>query len=83
VERHAQASTVQLTLTRDERTLTLAIADDGRGFDVEALQRSPRAGLGLTHMRERVEALGGRFELSASSQGTRVAAAFAQAALAA
>jgi two-component system NarL family sensor kinase len=83
VERHAQASTVQLALTRDELALALTITDDGRGFDAEALQRSPRAGLGLTHMRERVESLGGRFELSAGAQGTRVAAVFPQAALAA
>jgi two-component system NarL family sensor kinase len=83
VERHARASSVQLTLTRDKLALALTITDDGRGFDAEALQRSPRAGLGLTHMRERVESLGGRFELSAGAQGTRVAAVFPQAALAA
>jgi signal transduction histidine kinase len=32
-------------------------------------------------MRERAEALGGRFELSSNAQGTRVAAVFPQAAL--
>jgi two-component system NarL family sensor kinase len=37
---------------------------------------SPRAGLGLTHMRERIESLGGRFELDSGTAGTRLAAIF-------
>jgi two-component system, NarL family, sensor kinase len=57
------------------------VLDDGRGFDAGALARSPRAGLGLTHMRERIESLGGRFELSSGATGTLLAAVFPDAAL--
>jgi signal transduction histidine kinase len=51
--------------------VTLAIGDDGQGFEAGA----PSAGLGLRSMRERVEALGGRFSLeSAPGRGTQVRA---------
>jgi signal transduction histidine kinase len=73
VVRHAQAQRVEVTLQQDERHVTLRIADDGRGFDPEA----PRSGthLGLWSMRERVEQLGGQFEIeSAPGRGTTVRA---------
>ena len=41
------------------------IQDDGQGF-----QPSTRAGLGLSGMQERVEALAGRFALTTSDAGT-------------
>jgi two-component system NarL family sensor kinase len=74
VERHAQARSLRLRLLRSEAALRLEIGDDGRGFDADALLHSPRAGLGLTHMRERIESLGGRFELSSGATGTLLAA---------
>ena len=73
VARHAQARRVEVVMTRDRGKVTLRVADDGRGFDPEA----PRSGthLGLWSMRERVEQLGGRFEVeSVSGQGTTVRA---------
>jgi two-component system NarL family sensor kinase len=76
VERHAQAARVSLRLESRSSALRFELEDDGRGFDVEALARSPRAGLGLTHMRERIESLGGRFELGSGTAGTRLAAIF-------
>jgi two-component system NarL family sensor kinase len=81
VERHAQAHSVRLRLLRSEAALRLEIGDDGRGFDADALLHSPRAGLGLTHMRERIESLGGRFELASSSAGTLLAAVLPAASL--
>jgi signal transduction histidine kinase len=73
VARHAQARRVEVSLARDREDVTLRVADDGRGFDPQA----PRPGthLGLWSMRERVEQLGGRFEVeSALGQGTMVRA---------
>jgi two-component system NarL family sensor kinase len=81
VERHANAQRVRLALQRHGGTLEFEIADDGRGFDVPATQQSPRTGLGLTHMRERIESLGGRFSLRSSARGTVLAATFPDAAL--
>jgi signal transduction histidine kinase len=71
VAKHAQARRVEISLTRDREGVTLRIADDGQGFDPEA----PRPGthLGLWSMRERVEQLGGRFEVeSAPGRGTKL-----------
>jgi two-component system, NarL family, sensor kinase len=81
VERHARAGQVGLALQRRDGALRFEIVDDGQGFDADALLRSPRAGLGMTHMRERIESLGGRFELRSSSRGTLIAAVFPEAAL--
>jgi two-component system sensor histidine kinase UhpB len=47
------------------------VTDDGKGFDM----KSPAGGLGLIGMRERVEGLGGRLEVSGSpGKGTRLGA---------
>jgi len=73
VAKHAQTRRVEVAITRDRREVTLCIADNGRGFDPQA----PRPGthLGLWSMRERVEQLGGRFEVeSVPGAGTTVRA---------
>jgi two-component system NarL family sensor kinase len=74
IERHARASQVELRLGREPGAIALSIRDDGRGFDVEAVSASPQRGLGLSSMRERVEALGGRFDLSSGGSGTLLSA---------
>jgi signal transduction histidine kinase len=71
VARHTQSGRVGVSLTYDQEDVTLRVADDGRGFDPQA----PRSGthLGLWSMQERVEQLGGHFEVdSAPGMGTTV-----------
>ena len=75
VEKHAQASHVALHLWHDAAGLQLELRDDGQGFDVQASQRRVREGLGLTHMRERIENLGGQFSLQ-SAPGATVLTAY-------
>lgn len=73
MERHSQAETGLLKLTQDSQNLYLTITDQGKGFDPEHLPEGK--GLGLKHMRERIELLGGTFELiSSSGQGTQIKA---------
>ncbi len=68
--RHSDAHHIWLDLTGGPAGLGLTIRDDGKGFD---LDRLPNAGLGLTSMRERVEAVGGVLEvLAAPGAGTRL-----------
>jgi len=68
VMRHAQAHTVELSLTLDEGMLCMTIADDGCGFVPE--QGRPTS-FGLVGMRERVLMLGGSLQLdSESGEGT-------------
>jgi signal transduction histidine kinase len=68
--KHAQGATqATVTLTRDNRLLTLTLHDDGPGFDV-AVQGT---GIGLASMRERAEALGGDLQLeSGGGAGTTI-----------
>ena len=77
VAKHAQATSVAISLVRASGSeqnggeVRFSFEDDGRGFDPG--QR--RQGLGLVGLRERVEALGGNFDLqSAPGQGVRVRA---------
>jgi signal transduction histidine kinase len=73
VAKHAQARRVEIKLERGEGEVRVSIADDGRGFVPQEALRG--TGLGLLSMRERVEYLGGRFELeSAPGEGTKVRA---------
>ena len=71
VLRHAQAQHVQVILMRHTDHVELRVTDDGQGFDT----LHPRSGrhVGLWSMRERVEQLGGQFEVhSVPGQGTTV-----------
>jgi len=63
VERHAGATQVWLRLRHDAHGIEMQIRDNGHGFNLPALLRKTREGLGLTNMRERIEMLGGQFEL--------------------
>ena len=60
--------------TAGERILTLAVEDNGVGFDPN-ITRAPGRGLGLRLMRERVAPYGGELNItSAPQKGTRVVA---------
>ena len=61
--RHAQASSVEISLVADVKDLVLTIRDDGRGF---ANEGRLGGGIGLVSMRERADALGGLLEISSS-----------------
>jgi PAS domain S-box-containing protein len=75
VARHAGASTVRVRGEREGSMVVIAVADDGVGFDPEAASERAAADghLGLRSMAERIQAAGGRLELSSRPrQGTRV-----------
>ena len=76
VRKHAKAQEVTVTLTSiGPGQLKIVIADDGQGF-IPGSQRNGKARpLGMTSMRERVEALGGTFHVSSQpGSGTQVIA---------
>ena len=66
VAKHARARRVTLDLDFAATGLTLAIADDGVGFEVDAIQLDPNRGIGLRNMRERLASIGGTFEVHAA-----------------
>ncbi|MES2440569.1 MAG: sensor histidine kinase [Verrucomicrobiota bacterium] len=70
--RHAAPSEMLLRLRFGADWITLAVRDNGRGFDVAALAGK---GFGLTGMQERVAGLGGSFSIdSIPEEGTEVSA---------
>ncbi|UCC86786.1 MAG: sensor histidine kinase [Anaerolineales bacterium] len=69
--KHAAASLVTVWLRAEGAQVELEVADNGIGFDPEAV--SDRGGVGMLSMRERAERLGGSLSvLSAPGGGTRV-----------
>jgi signal transduction histidine kinase len=74
VVRHAGARCAEVVVELGDHTVSVAVDDDGVGFDPTARAIASRR-LGLTSMRERVAALGGELEIdSAPGKGTRVRA---------
>jgi signal transduction histidine kinase len=71
--KHAQASTVRISVTAEHGVLAAEVVDDGRGFEEAELARARRAfHLGIASARDRVEAAGGTFTItSAPGEGTR------------
>ena len=78
IVRHAQATTVTVTLEDLGGTVTLSIRDNGRGFNVAAARQRARQGgsLGILGMEERVALAGGRVDLRSSASGSEVVAIF-------
>jgi PAS domain S-box-containing protein len=71
VTRHAEATQVKVSLKPEKGALTLAVVDNGRGFDVKDIAASEC--LGLAGMRERAGLLGGSLEIrSRPGKGTKV-----------
>ncbi|WP_202908946.1 sensor histidine kinase [Cognatilysobacter segetis] len=67
IQRHARARHAEVTLSSTPREVKLCIADDGRGGAIAP-------GNGLSGMRERLEALGGKLRIESSAAGTRLEA---------
>jgi signal transduction histidine kinase len=71
VTKYAEASRAVVRLAQSDGRLTLAVSDDGTGFDPAAAV----SGAGLQNMSDRVEALGGVLSIvSAPGKGTTVIA---------
>ncbi|WP_206957659.1 cache domain-containing protein [Trinickia acidisoli] len=75
IVRHANAAHATLAFTVCEVSATLAITDDGHGFDVEHAQADLRGGIGLRNMRERLDALAGMLTIESAPGHTVVTAA--------
>lgn len=74
IEKHAGASRVDLRIIYRAGGVRLALADDGRGFDVAAIHADPRRGIGLRNMRERAESIGSALRVQSRPGLTRVIA---------
>lgn len=70
--KHARASTLSIRLQVQPPGITLTIQDNGIGF----ITKPVRSGYGLTHMRERAEAIGGVMTLHSSEGGGTVVSVY-------
>ena len=70
IERHADATEVNIRLYGHRRGATLRIQDNGGGFQ----RGETESGLGLRNMQERVEQLGGTLRILSSTDGTTIEA---------
>ena len=78
VVKHAKASQVQITVTRDRGSLNITVEDNGIGFRPDRIRRPSAVdhGFGLTGMSERARMLGGLVEIHSSpGSGTTVSVA--------
>ena len=71
VVKHAGATQVQVQLKYAEKTVSMEMIDDGKGYDPEAVRQS--GGFGLQGIQERVQQLGGALKIeSAPLSGTHL-----------
>lgn len=74
IDKHAQASAINVAVQRAKNTLTVTIADNGSGFAAEGNDpRRTSPGLGLPAVSERILMLGGTLTINAQKQaGTKI-----------
>ena len=75
VHKHSGATEVAVAIKALPEKISVALEDNGRGFDLAEVEKRPgdRRGLGLASMQERLRMLGSRFSLvSRPGQGTRL-----------
>ena len=71
IVKHSQAAKASVTIQRAEKSVTLIIKDDGRGFDAANL--NGHWGLGLNGIAERVKILRGTYSIESEiGKGTTV-----------
>ena len=72
VIKHSGADTVHISLIKDDKEISATIEDNGKGFDVNDMQK--QEGIGLKNIRTRIEYLKGTVDIESSpGKGTLVA----------
>ena len=73
IEKHSNAKNASLNIMRENGSIFMFIEDDGKGFDPDNIQRidgSSNFGLGLKHIKHRVEdVLHGYFDVDSKPDG--------------
>ena len=73
IGKHAKATRVSIRLEREAHRLCCTVCDNGVGFAVDALHERESFSLGLTLIRDRLEAVGGTLAIvSAPAAGTQL-----------
>src|ERR1700694_2634774 len=79
VHRHSGASSVEIQLKVGDNQVLLTVRDFGRGMTADLIPgfgaNGRNVGVGLTGMRERINDLGGTFEVQSDTKGTAIVVA--------
>jgi signal transduction histidine kinase len=73
--KHAQAETISVMVNRQDDLVTVSIADNGVGFDIDSIMGdyTKRGSLGMVNLRERAEMINGSLQMeSAKGKGTSI-----------
>ncbi|WP_295094323.1 sensor histidine kinase [uncultured Flavobacterium sp.] len=73
--KYAESSHIIVQLSHSETLLTIIVDDNGKGFDVNSVdkKRNSESGMGLLFMKERIQYINGRvFMNSIPGEGTRI-----------
>ena len=69
VRKHAQATQTWVRFETQNGWVRVTVADNGRGFDLQALTTRPGFTFGLQNMRERAGTVGGTFDIRSDPEG--------------
>lgn len=72
--KHAQAKKIDISLTKDEKNLTIVYRDNGQGFDIDKQLSQPQnSGMGFSNIFSRINSLKGEIAVdSQPGKGTQV-----------
>jgi signal transduction histidine kinase len=73
IHRHSGSKLATIRLMVDGGNAVLTVQDQGKGF-AERLEQPTRMGVGIAGMRERVQELGGEFNIESTARGATVTA---------
>lgn len=78
IQRHSGSDKAVICLCSDASSVSLQVSDQGRGIDkakgAPGNGKTPRLGVGILGMRERMKQLGGNLDIDSRSSGTTVRA---------
>jgi len=75
IHRHSGSKTATIRVVRREQDVQVEIADEGKGFtSADSGSQTPRSGVGILGMKERVRRFGGSVDIFSSKAGTCVRA---------
>lgn len=67
--KYADATEIRVNLSVDDKTIVMAIEDNGKGFDID----NHKAGIGLHTIKQRINSINGKVEIYSQSQkGTKI-----------
>jgi signal transduction histidine kinase len=76
IHRHSASAMALIRIKIDEKSVNVEVRDEGRGIAPEVLagfrSGTRLQGVGLAGMRERIQDMGGRFEISSSEKGASI-----------